>query len=369
MSFENRHIFRGRINNISLGDLRIQPEHYEKESVEKRIEIIERILEEKGGFFEEYFDNHYKVELSQNDELSENNNVCRVLESYADYILSSKEVREERKQKGFKYRFYVDKLEFKRRVKKEESLEGTLENAKGKIDTNKVENDEKVIDFLLKTEKNNKLSKQQAIFEEDLNENSYCGEILRQYKSAIDDIYSKLEDIRICNKEKRKDENGKIIKSKYANKRHILTKVRKDLHYDMIQCKTQLKGSFGDRLRNQIKESTEPSWDCFDWHNPQHIKELLLLQYNFETQDDLSYMVMDLEDIITELKEVYYNGDGKKVNFSKQEIEVVDLIRRGYKITEIANIFGVKQPAISKVVRHIVEKILEYTLDNFKRDI
>lgn len=362
MSFENRHIFRGKINNISLGDLKIKTDCYKIERLEERKKVVENILKENGMFFDEYFDNHYKVELSQNDELSENNNVCKVLESYANYLLGSKEVREERKQEDFIYRFYVDKTEFKERTKKEESLDGKMHTAglKGGVERTS-ENNEKVIDFLLKTTSNNKLSKQQRVFEKDIQEDSYCGKVLRDYQSALDEIDYRLKDIKICKKEDRKSE--------YTGQRYTLTKAKKDIYYDMIQAKTQLKGSFGDKLRNPLKESTEPSWDCFDWHNPQHIKELLLLQYDYETQDDLSYMVMDLENIITDLKEVYYNGEGKRKDFSKKQIEVVDLIRKGYKVTEIAKITNVEQCTISKIIPKVIDKILEYTLDNFKRDI
>ena len=362
MSFENRHIFRGRINNISLGDLKIKTDCCKIEGLEERKKIVENILKEKGMFFDEYFDNHYKVELSQNDELSENNNVCKVLESYANYLLGSKEVREERKKSDFIYRFYIDKTEFKERTKIEESLEGKIHTAGLKGGVERIsENNERVIDFLLKTTSNNKLSKQQRVFEKDIQEDSYCGKVLRDYQSALDEIDYRLKDIKICKKEDRE--------SKDSGQRYILTKAKKDIHYDMIQCKTQLKGSFGDRLRNQIKESTEPSWDCFDWHNPQHIKELLLLQYDYETQDDLSYMVMDLEDIITELKEVYYNGEGEKKSFSKKEKEVIDLIRKGYSESEIKKIINVSQQRVNELVWNMSGKILEYTLDNFKRDI
>lgn len=122
--------------------------------------------------------------------------------------------------------------------------------------------------------------------------------------------------------------------------------------------------------KREFKEKfkTKIDTNSFDWHDKECIKELLFIhkEEHNDYNDELYYLMLDLEKIIEILKNRYINFDGKKSSFSKQEIEVVDLIRRGYKITEIANIFGVKQPAITKVVRHIVEKILEYTLDNFK---
>ena len=355
MSFENRHIFKGRIKNTTLKDF--QKLDFEETRLEKRKEIIETLIKEKGDFFVDYFDKHYKVELNQNDELSEKNNVCATLENLGNYLLGSIEVRKERNKKEFKYRFYRDKTEFKLRTNKEESLNAKLDVAKGKVDTDKADNDERVIDFLLKAGKNNKISKAQRIFAEDLKEDSYAGEVLRQYQSFIDDIKFKLDDIK-----EKKD------KSKFAGKRYLLTKAKKDLHYDMIYCKTHLRGTFGERLKCPLTESTEPSWDKFDWHNKKHIKELLFLQYDYEPQEDLSYMIMDLENIIAELKGVYYNAEYEKKSFSKSERIVVDYIRMGYTVGEIAVELNVKQPVISKMIRNIVDKILEYTLDNFRRE-
>ena len=355
MSFENRHIFKGKINGIKLSDFR-EGLDYKKTKLEDRKNIVEKLIEEKGMFFEEYFDNHYKAELNQNDELAENNNVCATLEMMADYLLGADEVRSERKNKQ-EYRFYRDKTEFKLRTKKEESLNGKLQFASSKVDTDKADNDERVIDFLLKSGENSKKSKAQKIFKKDLEEDSYCGEVLREYQCFIDDIERKLKDIKI-------NKNN----SPYKGKRYLLTKAKKDLHYDMIYCKTHLRGTFGEKLKCPLQESTCPDWDKFDWHEKSHIKALLFMQCEYEPQEDLAYMILDLEHIIKELKKEVYNNELKKISFTNNEVIVVDYVRRGYSITEIKNIMRVSQQRVSQIVDNIVMKIQEYTLDNFKRE-
>lgn len=356
MSFENRHIFKGRIKGIRLNDFKEGLDYREsKRSIAKRKEIVEKLIEEKGEFFEDYFDNHYKVELNQNDELSEKNTVCTTLESMANYLLGSNEIREQRND--CEYRFYRDKTEFKLRTKKEESLNAKQSVAGTKVEGEKSDNDDRVIDFLLKSNGNAKKSKEQRILPEDLKEDTYCGEVLREYQFAIDEIDGKLEDIKI-NKNK----------SKHSGKRYKLTKAKKDIHYDMIYCKTHLKGTFGERLKCPLQESTEPDWNKFDWHDEKCIKALLFLQFEFEPQEDLSYLIMDLENIINELKQLYYNSEFEKKSFTKKEIMVIDYIREGYTVNEIKNMMNVAQPVISKMVKNIVEKIVEYTLDNFKRE-
>lgn len=51
-----------------------------------RLDCINQTLD-GTSFFEEYFTDYYNPVASQNDYLSMDNNVCKVLENYATYLL------------------------------------------------------------------------------------------------------------------------------------------------------------------------------------------------------------------------------------------------------------------------------------------
>lgn len=340
MKFKN-NIFRGKINNKCISNYKNI--NYKITELDKRLLEVTNLLEMDSdkNFFIEYFDNYFNVNLAEFDELSENNNICTFLESLANYILGSNEVRSERKNSNFKYRFFIDKSEFKERTKKEDSLHGKMNN---NINGEKSDSESNIINFLLKSN-NNKLAKAQIINNEDLEENSFCGQTLRNYKSYLDFIDKELLKIKL--------KKPTLLEGK----RYILTRLKKDIYYDMIYCKTSLKGTFGEKLRFPISETTVPSLEKFDWHEESHIKQLLFMKRDFNPNDDISFLVIDLENIIEILK----------INkFTKRECTVIEYIKLGYSISEIKDKLMITQQSVSGIVKNIVKKIQDYTLNNFK---
>lgn len=114
-----------RVNNIFTGKLDgVTPyQEYGKigkldrtvGSLEERKSNINKILDQ-DNFFEKYFDEHYNPLIGQDSALSEDNNVCQMLSSMADYLINSDESREMNKKDEIKYIFTED--EIKRRNKK-----------------------------------------------------------------------------------------------------------------------------------------------------------------------------------------------------------------------------------------------------------
>ena len=125
MAFDNRHIFAGTINKQHLKDFFALD--YSLKTYEERESVIDEMLEKvfddyKRNFFQIYFDEYYKVNINNNDNLAERINVCKTLETMASYLLGCVEVREERKNNEIKYVFYVNREEFLLRTKKEINL-------------------------------------------------------------------------------------------------------------------------------------------------------------------------------------------------------------------------------------------------------
>lgn len=333
MSFENRHIFKGNIegknlyNYIGL-DYKVKDLETRKKKVD---DILNESIDEYGrSFFEIYLDEYFKSEVSQCDELSEKNNVCRTLEAMANYLLGSEEIREERRNDTQNYKFYINKEEFNLRTKKEDLLNGMVPEC---TDNNSNNNShDNVMHFLLSNKKNSKKVKVQGITNADLKEDTTCGQVLRDYNS----LYKAVSD-------------SLLNPNEFKGKRYKLTKLKKDLFYDMIYCKDHLKGVFGYKLKSPLIESTQPDWSLFDWYNSTHVRELIYLQNEFSPEDEISFLIMDLELLIKKML-----SDKALTN---KEMAAYKLIRRGYKNVEIAKVLNVNKSRVSLLVNSIVDKI------------
>lgn len=333
MRFEGREFFNSKINNSKLTDYNIG--NYENDSLEYRKQNIEKILnqttDEHGrNFFEAYEDDFFKVNLNCGDSLSGNINVHQKLEIFADYLLNSKEIREERKSEKTQYYFYMNKEEFKLRTNKEILIESMKPDYNSNIDN--------VIHFLLEKPKNTKIKKDQFITAKDLKEDSYCGEVLRQYKQILDRI-------------------DYLLKNPQDTffKRYKITSLKKSITDDMISVKRDLKGIFGDKPRNLLKDSTCPSWDEFDFKNKEHVKRLIYIQKEFIPDDDVSILLFDLDMTIEKLY--------KMRSLTKHQYEIIKMIRQGYKNIEICNIKQIAKPRMTAIVNTVVHKINKYYID------
>src|SRR5699024_12547327 len=115
---------------------------------------------------------YYNVNASQNDYLSLENNVCKVLENYASYLLNSKDIDDEESQQ---YKFYYDESEFMRAINKEIKYDDKCQE---------------VIDFLLANQSNYNKAKDQKITSVDLNHNHFVFHILIEYKTYVYLLFS-----------------------------------------------------------------------------------------------------------------------------------------------------------------------------------
>ena len=332
MRFDNRHIFSGKINGKSLSDLRQLD--YKAADLESRKQIVEDLInstrDEKGlTFFENYVDRHYKDKLNGSDELSEGHDVFKTLENFANYLLGSDEIRAQRKNDEQRYKFYIDEAEFRLRTQKEQLFENVAND-------NEMSSDN-VIHFLLTSQNENyKLASNLTVTAKDIHGDDYCGEVLREYHKFLTHI----------------DKQIKNPDDKYKGKRYILTKNKNSVLNDMLLTKTQLKGII--KAKHVCKDSTVIEWDCFDWSNHSHIKELLYVQSGFHPENEVSFYLLDLETLVKEMI--------SKNKLTKSEKQVFSLVRKGYKNNEIADMLQVRRTYISNTVAIIVKKISNYAV-------
>lgn len=343
MAFSTRHKFDGEINGFNIKDIKLD---YKKETLAERMEevlgIINDTKKDDLGLFEKYVDEHYLASVSKNDEVSTNNDIFKKSEQLANYLLGSKEIREERQ--NTKYKFYTNEEEFKLRTKKENSLEGKTVGSQTL---------EEVIHFLLTKKGNHKLEKKQnlANVRKSISDETYVGKVLKNY----DELYRITEDILKGNKPNDKQIN-----------RYILTRTMKGLEDDMIDSHDMLKGTFGKVLRNQLHDTTETNWNAIDLTNQKHIRPLLFVNKTKITpDDDLAFIVYDLNKVIKRMfkegKE-YKESTGKikKGSLNETHLKLIQMIRQGYTISEISEFTGKSPQYISMTLDRISIYIANY---------
>lgn len=324
--YDRRHYFNSEINNKKITDFKSLD--FTLSGLEERKEYVENLLSNDNDFFSIYFDKYYKDNVTNNDELSESNSVCKTLENLANYMLGSEEVREDRKNSKTQYKFYIDETEFKLRTKKELPMT----NLTHKSENSELETLDNVIHFLKQNKENFKKEKTLTIKNSDFKTNDYCAEVLNDYNI----LYTFLsEEIK----------NPDRIKGK----RQKLTKMKKEVMDDMLYTKEHLNGIFGKNPRNLLADSTCPNWDELDYKNVQHMKKLLYVTTDFHPENELSFLVMDLENL--------YKKCVEKNVLSNRERHIYKMLRRGYKNVEIANQIKTDRYVVTRTVNTLAKKL------------
>lgn len=297
------------------------------------VDLLNCDIDEHGrNHFEIFFDEYYRANINTSKNLSDKIFACKVLENMANYLLGSIEVREERKNNEVKYYFYVNQDEFRNRVRKEILMRDILQCT----DADETNAEANVIHFLnRRSNSNHKKDKKQKITSSDFIGDEWVNDILRQYKVILDRTTYLLYHL---------DES--------TLKRKQLTAMKKSIMDDMIQTKTNLCGTFGENLKNQLVESTEPSWDCFDYTNPNHIKYALRIKRDLEFCDDLAHISLDMDMVV---KKLY-----KAKIITEQQYKVIKLIREGYTNKDVEEVVKIHNSRVVHIVDAVAKKIAKY---------
>ena len=319
MAFTSQQNFLASIDGVTANELnRVMDRTLD--NYEERKKCIEETLE-GTSFFEEYFTNYYNVNASQNDYLSLENNVCKVLENYASYLLNSKDIDDEEAEV---YKFYYDESEFRRAVNKDMKYD---------------EKGPEVIDFLLANQSNYKKAKDQKITSSDLKRNDYLGDVLRDYQTYIDVL------------------NNSNMQAYRRNR------LKGEVQRDMILSKDALLRVHGYNLR-YFSESTKPNLELFDFADfnqlkgyslrvPEDIKDknhanidgLLRMKFNGDFQNDFQCILYDLEILI------------EKTKLTDRERECLNYFRNGLTNIKISDILNIDKSVVSRSVDRAIKKV------------
>ena len=319
MAFTSQQNFLASIDGVTANELnRVMDRTLD--NYEERKKCIESTLE-GTYFFEEYFTNYYNVNASQNDYLSLENNVCKVLENYASYLLNSKDIEDEEAEV---YKFYYDESEFRRAVNKDMKYD---------------EKGPEVIDFLLANQSNYKKAKDQKITSSDLKRIDYLGDVLRDYQTYIDVL------------------NNSNMQAYRRNR------LKGEVQRDMILSKDALLRVHGYQLR-YFSESTKPNLELFDFADfnqlkgytlrvPEDIKDknhanidgLLRMKFNGDFQNDFQCILYDLDILI------------EKTKLTERERECLNYFRNGLTNTKTGDILGVSKQAVTQFIDSAIKKV------------
>ena len=315
MAFTSQQNFLASIDGTTANELnRVMDRTLD--NYEERKKCIESTLE-GTSFFEEYFTDYYNVNASQNDYLSLENNVCKVLENYASYLLNSKDIDDEETQQ---YKFYYDESAFRRAVNKDMKYD---------------DKSPEVIDFLLANQSNYKKAKDQKITATDLKRSDYLGEVLRDYQTYIDVLNT--SDMKVYRRNRLKGE----------------------VQRDMILSKDSLLRVHGYNLR-YFSESTKPNLEVFDFADFNQLKGysvdgvdphyskvdgLLRMKFNGDFQNDFQCILYDLDILI------------EKTKLTERERECLNYFRNGLTNVKTGDIIGVDEKSIRRSIDSAIKKV------------
>ena len=327
--------FSGELKGIKVEDLKGLD--FNVETIQGRLQEVRNKLDKVAPFFDEYFFSkedvdgedkreYYKYNPTTTDELSEDINICKQVQSYGSYILNSKDLP---RDKQIEYTI-LSEDEFKKQLLKEMATD-FKSDASIVLDTRPT-NDYKNLDL--------KITKKDMFPE--LQNNKYG---VRDKDKELASILNDYETLR----EHLRDEMAKIKSGEgsyltlYQIKSMLAT-----IMADMYDAKRMVLGMKAPAKRLG-DESPYNDFSTLDYNNPEHIKHCLKFCTITETprpDDMVSHIGYDLNIAIRTLV--------KKHMIDKVDVEIIECYNSGsYTIREIAN--EIKKD--SKTVQQRLDKI------------
>lgn len=317
MAFSTQSFFRGELDGKNIRDF--QKMDYSLDSLEERKKYVSDLLD-GSNYFQQYFDNHFKVALNAGDPTSEDINICNVLENMANYLLNSEDVKEEDRRNKPVYVFHKSNEKFEKKIERETV---TVNNANG---CSNIVDEENVIHAMLAKKTNSRLPKVQTIKKSDLVEDSECGRILREYQQFLDHVNVKL-----------KEKPDKLWR--------YYSKAKAQIQDDMVNVKDSLKGVWG--YNSKISESSKPDLDVFDFTDYDTVKYMISVdEPSFDFNYEMWIVWKDFNEIV------------KNANLTIEENAIFYCLQNQWKIIEISEYFELDYDRIRRtIIPNIVKKI------------
>ena len=335
MYLDNNNHFYGKINGKSIGSF--LKFNYNLNTCEERIDFVNEVLEmykvDGVEFYNEYFDEVYdqdrkfgKIDIVIGKDKSQytESNIASALEMIANYILAVDE-----KDKGINYKIYTSEELFNRACR-EYNVINSVAKANGGLDMNYGENILEAFP-IFQLPKNFKKVKDLKVEKKDL----------EKYPPMKDytDFYEYLKE------ESKRLWNTKGLSKEDMVRRSKIKKILPEIKKDIIEVKKQLQMPI--IWKAPLKDNGGADYDELDMFDKNVVKELLQVHKQVDLQDDLSCILVDLDNLIN------------NVEFTKRQYEVLELWRNGLTIENISKELHVKENTVSITLNRAIDSIIK----------
>ena len=336
MYLDNNNHFYGKIGGKSINNfLKFD---YNLKSCQERIDFVNEVLGmyevDNVEFYNEYFDEVYdqdrkygkiNIVIGKDKSQYSESNVASALEMIANYILAVDE-----KDKGVNYKIYTSEDLFNRACQ-EYSVINNVARANGGLSMKYDDNETSESFPIFQLPKNYKKVKDLKFEKEDL----------EKYPPMKDyyDFYEYLK-----NEQKMLWSKKKLTKEEVV-RRGKIKKVMTDVKKDMMNVKKQLQMPI--IWKSPLKDEGCPDYDMLDMFDKNVVRELLRVHKQVDLQDDLSCILVDLDNLIA------------KIDFTDKQKMILDAWRNSSPLDIIANELNITTDAVSKVVNTIAKRIVK----------
>ena len=335
MYLDNNNHFYGKINGKSIGSF--LKFNYNLNTCEERIDFVNEVLEmykvDGVEFYNEYFDEVYdqdrkfgKIDIVIGKDKSQytESNIASALEMIANYILAVDE-----KDKGINYKIYTSEEIFNRACR-EYNVINSVAKANGGLDMNYGENILEAFP-IFQLPKNFKKVKDLKVEKKDL----------EKYPPMKDytDFYEYLKE------ESKRLWNTKGLSKEDMVRRSKIKKILPEIKKDIIEVKKQLQMPI--IWKAPLKDNGGADYDELDMFDKNVVKVLLQVHKQVDLQDDLSCILVDLDNLINNIK------------FTERQYEVLELWRNGLTIENISKELHVKENTVSITLDRAIDSIIK----------
>lgn len=338
MYLDNNNNFYGKIGGKHIGNF--LKFNYKLNTCEDRIAFVNEVLEmykvDGVEFYHEYFDEvydqerkHSKIDLviDKSKSTYTTSNIASSLELIANYILAVDDVDDK-----VNYKIYTSEELFKRACQ-EFNVINDVAKANGGLDMKYEEEGNKGVEAFpfFQLPKNYKKVKDLKLEKEDLEKYPPMKDYYEFYN------YLKEESKRLW--------GTKNLSKEEMVRRGKIKKLLPEIKKDMMDAKKQLQMPI--IWKSPLKDNGGADYDLLDMFDKEVVKELLRVHKGVDLQDDLSCILVDLENLIN------------KIEFTDKQRKVLELWSNGLVTGEISKKLKLDPSTITKCLNGVVDLIIK----------
>ena len=338
MYLDNNNNFYGKIGGKHIGNF--LNFNYKLNTCEDRIAFVNEVLEmykvDGVEFYHEYFDEvydqerkHSKIDLviDKSKSTYTTSNIASSLELIANYILAVDDVDDK-----VNYKIYTSEELFKRACQ-EFNVINDVAKANGGLDMKYEEEGNKDVEAFpfFQLPRNYKKVKDLKLEKEDLEKYPPMKDYYEFYN------YLKEESKRLW--------GTKNLSKEDMVRRGKIKKLLPEIKKDMMDAKKQLQMPI--IWKSPLKDNGGADYDLLDMFDKEVVKELLRVHKGVDLQDDLSCILVDLENLIN------------KIEFTDKQRKVLELWSNGLATGEISKKLNVKPNTVVSCLNGVLDLIIK----------